>query len=111
MIADTRTNPPVGVDDASFEERARRVSVGMLGDLARALTAVRRARGMRQADVAATMGTTQSCVSDFERAKTNPQLRFVARYAAAVGVRLHVTVTDGGAWSLIPGSELEHGEL
>jgi transcriptional regulator with XRE-family HTH domain len=67
-------------------------------ELAQALRAVRRARGLRQAEVAARMGTTQSCVSDFERARSNPNLRFVARYASAVGarVRLEVVQSENG---------------
>lgn len=80
--------------DATPAERRDAVHEALLADLAAALGAVRRARGLRQADVAARMGTTQSCVSDFERAKTNPQLSFVARYAAAVGAELRVDVAD-----------------
>ena len=64
----------------------------LVAEIAAALSEVRRARGLRQVDVALLMGTTQSCVSDFERAKTNPELAFVARYAAAVGARLRVEV-------------------
>lgn len=83
----------------SHVERRDVVHEALLADLAEALGAVRRARGLRQADVAALMGTTQSCVSDFERAKTNPQLSFVARYAAAVGAELRVDVAEVGGES------------
>lgn len=96
--------------DGVYEERARRVGVGLLAQLAAALGAARRARGMRQGDVALIMGTSQSCVSDFERAKANPQLDFVARYAAAVGARLTVAVSDGGSESLIPDPSSEDGQ-
>jgi ribosome-binding protein aMBF1 (putative translation factor) len=100
MIAPHPAAPPRprdGADDegSDYDERARRVGATLLADLAAALGALRRARGLRQADVAALMGTSQSCVSDFERAKTNPQLLFVARYAAAVGAQLRVAVSDG----------------
>jgi transcriptional regulator with XRE-family HTH domain len=83
------------------------VGIGLLAELAAALGAARRARGLRQADVAHLMGTSQSCVSDFERAKTNPQLDFVARYAVAVGARLDIAVSDGGPEFLVRGSSSE----
>ena len=78
------------------DERARRDGTGLIADLAKALGEVRRSRGLRQADVAALMGTSQSCVSDFERGKANPQFEFVARYAAAVGadIRVEAEVED-----------------
>src|SRR5688572_29204667 len=63
-------------------------------ELAAELSAVHRARGLRQAEVAARMGTAQSCVSDFERSKSNPGLDFIARYAAAVGADLRVEVAS-----------------
>ena len=69
-----------------------RAGTDLVAALARALGTVRRARGLRQVDVALLMGTSQSCVSDFERGKANPQLDFVARYAAAVDadIEFHV---------------------
>jgi transcriptional regulator with XRE-family HTH domain len=82
--------------DGPITRPSVRGGVALIGDIARALGAIRRAQGLRQADVAALMGTSQSCVSDFERGKANPQLDFVARYAAAVGATLRVGV---------PGSE------
>jgi transcriptional regulator with XRE-family HTH domain len=79
----------------------------LLAELAAALGAARRARGLRQADVAHLMGTSQSCVSDFERAKANPQFDFIARYAAAVGADLRVAVSDGGSEFLVRRSASE----
>ena len=73
-------------------DRAAHLGARLAADLAAALGAARRARGLRQTDVAALMGTSQSCVSEFERAKTNSELAFVARYAAAVGVELRIEV-------------------
>ena len=78
-----------------------RAGADLVAALARALGAVRRARGLRQVDVALIMGTSQSCVSDFERGKANPQLDFVARYAAAVDADIELRVH---------GSELRAGE-
>ena len=69
-----------------------RAGTHLVAELARALGAVRRARGLRQVDVATTMGTSQSCVSDFERGKANPQLDFIARYAAAVDADIEFRV-------------------
>jgi ribosome-binding protein aMBF1 (putative translation factor) len=79
---------------AGSEERAAPTGGLLVVELARTLGEIRRARGLRQADVAALMGTSQSCVSDFERGKANPQFDFVARYAAAVGASLRVGVPD-----------------
>lgn len=109
MIASSEAGANRG-DDGVYEARARRARAGLLAELAAALGAARRARGMRQADVAAAMGTSQSCVSDFERAKTNPQLSFVARYAEAVGAQLRIAVSDGGSELLVPGSSSEDGQ-
>lgn len=106
MLESIVVSPPVRDESVTYEEQARQIVGSLLADLAGALGAARRARGLRQADVAARMGTSQSCVSDFERAKTNPQISFVARYAAAVGARLTVAVSDGSS-RLQAGASLE----
>ena len=103
-------HPAARRGEDGYEERARHLGAGLLAELGAALGAVRRARGMRQADVAELMGTSQSCVSDFERAKTNPQFDFIARYAAAVGAELRVAVADGGSELPVLGSPSEDGE-
>lgn len=82
--------------DGSDADDTCRAGASLLAELAEALGRARRARGLRQADVARRMKTSQSCVSDFERAKTNPQVSFVARYADAVGAHLRVEVWDVG---------------
>ena len=88
---------------APDEHSNGRAGAGLVAELARALGEVRRARGLRQVDVALLMGTSQSCVSDFERGKANPQLDFVARYAAAVDATLTVAVS--GSELKAPSSE------
>ena len=79
---------------AADERADGRAGTRLVAELAQALGEVRRARGLRQVDVALIMGTSQSCVSDFERGKANPQLDFVARYAAAIDADLRIAVTS-----------------
>lgn len=52
------------------------------------IAAYRRATGLRQADVAARMGTGQSSVSDLESGVVSPGVDTLERYAQAVGVRI-----------------------
>jgi transcriptional regulator with XRE-family HTH domain len=107
-MIESRQPPGVRREALADEGRVVRVGRGLLAELAAALGAVRRARGLRQADVAALMGTSQSCVSDFERAKTNPQLDFIARYAAAVGARLRVDVALSGDGAIARERPIRH---
>jgi transcriptional regulator with XRE-family HTH domain len=52
--------------------------------LRRQLITARKAMKLSQSDVAKCMNTTQSAVSDFENAETDPQLSTFQRYARAV---------------------------
>ena len=85
------------------------------------LVALREAARLTQSEVAQRMGTTQSAVSDLERAGSNPRIDTLQRYARAVGhplcfrnptvqkqsgrdIRVRVpasaiTATDWKAWS------------
>lgn len=56
------------------------------------LRAFRKARGLSQTHVAATMTTTQSAVSDFERGETDPYLSTIQRYVRAIGARLRIVL-------------------
>jgi transcriptional regulator with XRE-family HTH domain len=56
------------------------------------LVKVRRSTNRSQSDVAATMGTTQSAVSDLEGGLTDPRLSTLQRYARAVGAEVDVSV-------------------
>ena len=62
-------------------------------ELARQLAERRRGAGLTQAELARRMGTSQGQITRFESG-ADTRLSTVARYAAAVGVRLH--------WSLQP---------
>ena len=50
------------------------------------LIALRKRRGLSQAEVAARMGRSQSEVSDIETMSTDPRLSTLRRYALAIGV-------------------------
>jgi transcriptional regulator with XRE-family HTH domain len=56
--------------------------------LVQMLTAYRRSIGVTQEQVAKTMGTGQSAVSEMERGTTQPQLLTVIKYADALGLRI-----------------------
>ncbi|HEX6685425.1 MAG TPA: helix-turn-helix domain-containing protein [Candidatus Limnocylindrales bacterium] len=62
----------------------------------RALRAARLRRGIAQAEIAASIGSTQSAVARLEAAQLDPRLGTVARYAKSVGMRLvAVPMTTG----------------
>lgn len=69
------------LDDA--QERSR---------LLLALTGLRRKLGLRQADLATRMRTTQSAVSEFENSLADPRLSTLQRYCRALDVRLVVSL-------------------
>jgi len=52
----------------------------------------RKETGLTQAEVARSMGTTQSAVSDLEAGATDPRLSTLQRYARAVGARIDVAL-------------------
>lgn len=57
------------------------------------LVKARRAQGISQAQVAEFLGISQSAVAQFERYDNDPKLSTLRRYALAVGMKLHTTVT------------------
>lgn len=61
-----------------------------------ALVGTRKSSGLTQKQVARSMETTQSAVSEFENGQTDPHLSTVQRYARAVGVRIAVHI-EGSA--------------
>ncbi|MGV9953864.1 helix-turn-helix domain-containing protein [Streptomyces cellulosae] len=69
--------------------------------LVESLVVLRKKRGLTQRDVAASMETTQSTVSDFERVGGDAKYSTLQRYARAVGARLCTMVASGDA-SLTP---------
>lgn len=60
------------------------------------LVALRKSKGLRQVDVAASMGVGQPSVSELERGETNPRLDTLQRYAHAIGVSIEFEVVDNG---------------
>src|SRR4051812_19300447 len=56
--------------------------------LVQMITAYRRSIGVTQEQVAKTMGTRQSAISDMELGVTQPQLSTLIRYADALGLRI-----------------------
>lgn len=62
------------------------------GPVVKLLVAIRRANSLSQTDVATTMGTTQSAVSDLEGGRVEPRISTLMRYAQAVGADLRVSV-------------------
>ena len=57
------------------------------------LKAARKAAGLSRAAVAARMGTSESAVARMEGGALDARISTVARFAAAVGVRLQVAAT------------------
>lgn len=55
------------------------------------LIEIRREKGLTQADVAAMIGTKQAAVSRFERYSCEPTLKFIHKYARALGAKLLLT--------------------
>ncbi|QGU00992.1 Antitoxin HigA [Corynebacterium kalinowskii] len=66
-------------DDAEFRAK-----------LAANFRAMRKSAKLSQTEVAKTMKTTQSAVSDFERGETDPYFSTLQRYARAVGARMRI---------------------
>jgi ribosome-binding protein aMBF1 (putative translation factor) len=73
--------------------RAEYDRLGPVYELVCALVEARHEAGLSQQEVAARMGTTQSVVARMERARHLPTFDLVARYAAALGRRIHVSLT------------------
>jgi DNA-binding XRE family transcriptional regulator len=65
-------------------------------EVIRLLVARRHRSQLRQTDVAESMGTTQSCVSELESGEKDPHLSTLQRYARAVGVELGLAVRSEG---------------
>ena len=55
-----------------------------------ALRTIRKQRGLKQRDVAARMGTTQSAVSKIEGGANDPQITTLMRYARALDARVNL---------------------
>lgn len=62
----------------------------------------RRRAGLRQADLAALLGTTQSALARLERGRTEPSFERVAKAVAACGLELvpELRIADDSDWSV-----------
>lgn len=60
----------------------------MTEELLREAALFRARRSLKQSDVAAIMGVTQSRISDIENFRGNPSLELIERYLRAVGAKL-----------------------
>ena len=69
--------------------------------LVETLVVARKKRGLSQRQVAERMGTTQSTVSDFERAGGDARYSTLQRYARAVDTRMH-SMIDHSCSTLAP---------
>ena len=67
-----------------------------MNELLSELVQLRKDKGLRQVDVAASMGVGQPSVSELERGETNPKLDTILRYASAIGVQIKFEVVDNG---------------
>jgi len=76
---------------AELLERQSAVQETELVDAIQALTALREARGVTQAEIAASWESTQSNMSRFEHAQ-DTYLSTLSRYVAALGGRLELRV-------------------
>jgi transcriptional regulator with XRE-family HTH domain len=77
-------DPAVLAAEEDFDELANIIDT---------LVAHRKATGITQQQVAETMGTKQSVVSNIERIGGNPTIRTLQAYARAVGLRLRLLAT------------------
>lgn len=68
---------------------------GVLDPIVLQLLAIRVAEGMSQKALAEAMGTTQSAVSESERAITQPTLQTLRRWAEALGYDLVLVKRKG----------------
>jgi len=83
LISDYSDDPEFVEALHAAEDRSR---------LRAALSEQRRLLGLSQSQVATSMGTTQSHVSDFENGETDSQLSTFQRYARSVGLRLTLSL-------------------
>ncbi|MEU4245839.1 helix-turn-helix transcriptional regulator [Amycolatopsis sp. NPDC026612] len=80
----------LGIDPDAPEVGAAREDDANLANFMRCLYQLRKDNNISQAEVAKSMGTTQSAVSDLERTSTDPHVTTLQRYARAVGASLRL---------------------
>ncbi|MED7954332.1 MULTISPECIES: helix-turn-helix transcriptional regulator [unclassified Streptomyces] len=91
----------LGIDPDDPRTAAALDDATAYAELIETLVVARRKCGLTQRDVAELMGTSQSTVSEFERAGGDARYSTLQRYARAVGARLH-TLVDHTSADLTP---------
>ena len=89
LIADRATRNPAFAQMVAEALAAR--------ELLRELTQARMDQGLSQTVVAARMGSSQSVVARIEQGDRDVRVSTLARYAAAVGMRISWSVTEEAA--------------
>jgi ribosome-binding protein aMBF1 (putative translation factor) len=77
------------------EVKAEYDRLGPIFALVGEMIEARRDAGLTQAELAQRMGTTQSVIARLENARHMPTLDMVARYAAAIGRRVDIHLSQG----------------
>lgn len=76
------------------DENPKRDAARKQVELIKTLVELRRARNLKQEDIAKRIGRSRSTVSDFERLSGDPRLSTMCRYADAMGVNLTWAVNE-----------------
>ncbi|MFB4277644.1 helix-turn-helix domain-containing protein [Nonomuraea sp. MTCD27] len=88
----------LGIDLADPDVQRENAAIDRDMRLVETLVAIRKQRGLTQAEVAERMGRSQPAVSDFERLGGDPHLSTIRRYALAVGAEVvHVVTAPASA--------------
>jgi transcriptional regulator with XRE-family HTH domain len=87
----------LGIDTSDPEIKRAEFLADQIAELLQHLVAVRKRRGLTQADLAKKLNVTQATIAAFERSSNDPKLSTVRKYANAVGalVALNVELDDG----------------
>lgn len=89
----------LGINNQDHEQRLASNLIDETQDMLDDLLAHRRARGLRQKDVAEKIGVSRTAITHFERYDADPRLSTIIRYAMAIGARIEIKVEDGLAWA------------
>lgn len=80
------------IANRDLEQAAARAKAHFINSLAAEFYARRLDLGLREEDVAQSIGSSQSRLSALERAEGNPTIGTIARVAAALGMEIEVTL-------------------
>jgi DNA-binding XRE family transcriptional regulator len=74
----------LGIDTSDPEIKRAEFLADQIAELLQHLVAVRKRRGLTQADLAKKLNVTQATIAAFERSSNDPKLSTVRKYANAV---------------------------